>query len=199
MNGWITLLAVVMLGTGAPAAAGEPQWLLADGELQEEAAQTGDMDRDRLRERSYDAERIAERLGKEAGMTARQEIRLQNRIQQHLALGGNEENLKTMTQTALNEGCRGDCLNETVRYMNQAMHLERYDATAAREMVTEELRHAAREGDAAGLTERFERRMEARIGPPPRLGGPDRDMDMERGRDRDGGDWDGGRGPGGRR
>lgn len=194
MNAWTTgIFAALLLVSGAPALADGATVLLAESEVGEEGRESGDMDRDRLREQERTAERISKDLAKQAGMTERQEYRLQNRVQQHLALGGDENNVKEMTRTALNEGCQGDCLNEAVRYMNQAMHQQGHSAVAAREMVSEELRQAAREGDPAGLTARFERRMEERVGPAPRQR-----------RDERGPIWDDGTGrgmggPGGRR
>lgn len=148
-----------------PAPAAEEQgapWLLAAeegemGEMEGEAAQDRDRDRDRM------ATRLADEVQGEGGLTARDRVQLQNRIYQHLSQGGDEQNVRQMTRAAVGEGCKGECLTESVRAMNRVMAFGDKSPGEARSMVTEELRQAARAGDAAGLTQRFEMRMEKRL------------------------------------
>lgn len=124
---------------------------------------TRDMDRtqDMTRDQDRDADRLMDRLRTELRLSDREVEALRAQVRTHLRSGGDAEQVRAMLRAAVGEGCRDGCLQATVRAMNRFMDQGR-SATQARETVTTELRAAAREGDAASLTKRFEARVETR-------------------------------------
>lgn len=123
---------------------------------------TQDMTGDMTQDRDRDADRLMDRLRTELKLSDAEVDGLRAQVRAQLRSGGDADPVRTMLRAAVGEGCRDDCLMATVRTMNRFM-AQGKDATQAREMTTTELRAAAREGDAAGLTQRFQARVNARM------------------------------------
>jgi uncharacterized protein YoaH (UPF0181 family) len=183
MRPFLKLVAVVafalpLAGLALPALAED-----MDRDQTRDMDRTHDMTHDQDRDR--DADRLMDRLRTELKLSDREVDGLKAQVRTHLRNGGDADQVRTMLRTAVGEGCREDCLQATVRTMNRFM-AQGKSASQAREMVATELHAAAREGDAAGLTQRFEARVEARAmeaskerkthGVDPDMPGMDRDM-----------------------
>lgn len=126
-------------------------------------AQTQQRDRDQsqvaaapqlTQEQLQERNRLRDQLQKEAKLAAGEQAALEGELGAYVANKGDGEQVRTCVRAALENGCKGVCVVETVRAMNRAMKEGWADKEAAA-MLTETLREQKqkRDRDRAQLTD----------------------------------------------
>jgi len=119
--------------------------------------------REGLDEQEMELIRLREEIKRESGFGWKEIGAISWELREFLSRSSESDEARSMVRASLSNGCRGECLSETLRAMNIALE-EGVEAEDARKMVTRALvEHKALKGRARGakVVESVERELGA--------------------------------------